>query len=58
MQTIGLPETFFTTDRLEFYGSVNFLKGGLLYADYLTTVSPRYAKEIQTPEYLETAWKA
>ncbi len=30
---------------------MNFLKGGLLFADYLTTVSRRYAKEIQTPEY-------
>ena len=36
---------------LEFYGSVNFLKGGLVYSDYLTTVSKRYAQEIQTPEF-------
>src|SRR6202044_2449638 len=34
-----------------FYGRINFLKGGLLFADYLSTVSRRYAKEIQTPEY-------
>jgi starch synthase len=51
LRTIGLPDTFFTMDRLEFYGKVNFLKGGLVYSDYLTTVSRRYAKEIQTPEY-------
>src|ERR1700723_771945 len=51
MRTLGLPDTFFTMDRLEFYGRVNFLKGGLLYADYLTTVSRRYAQEIQTPEF-------
>ena len=51
MRTIGLPDNFFTMDRLEFYGRVNFLKGGLLYADYLTTVSRRYAQEIQTPEF-------
>src|SRR6202044_3787844 len=51
MRIIGLPDTFFTMDRLEFYGRVNFLKGGLLYADYLTTVSRRYAQEIQTPEF-------
>jgi starch synthase len=38
-------------DALEFYGKINFLKGGLLFADYLSTVSRRYAKEIQTPEY-------
>jgi len=48
---IGVPESLFTIDALEFYGKVNFLKGGLVFADYLTTVSRRYAKEIQTAEY-------
>lgn len=48
---MGLPEALFTPDALEFYGKVNFLKGGLIFADYLTTVSPRYAKEIQTAEF-------
>jgi len=48
---IGVPERLFTIDALEFYGKVNFLKGGLIFADYLTTVSRRYAKEIQTPEF-------
>jgi starch synthase len=51
MRRIGLPDTLFSVDALEFFGKVNFLKGGLIYADYLTTVSRRYAKEIQTPEY-------
>ena len=51
LRKIGLSETLFTMDALEFYGKVNFLKGGLVFADYLTTVSRRYAKEIQTPEY-------
>ena len=51
MRAIGLPDTLFTMDTLEFYGKVNFLKGGLIFADYLTTVSRRYAKEIQTPEF-------
>ncbi len=51
MRSIGLPDTLFTMDALEFYGKVNFLKGGLIFADYLTTVSRRYAKEIQTPEF-------
>jgi starch synthase len=51
MKSTGLPDTLFTMDALEFYGKVNFLKGGLIFADYLTTVSRRYAKEIQTPEY-------
>jgi starch synthase len=51
MKKLGLPESLFTVDTMEFYGRVNFLKGALLYSDYLTTVSPKYAKEIQTPEY-------
>jgi starch synthase len=51
MRSIGLPDNLFTMDGLEFYGKVNYLKGGLIFADYLTTVSRRYAKEIQTPEY-------
>ena len=51
LRSIGLPDNLFTVDALEFYGKVSFLKGGLIYADYLTTVSRRYAQEIQTPEY-------
>jgi starch synthase len=51
LRKIGLPDTLFTMDALEFYGKVNFLKGGLIYSDYLTTVSRRYAQEIQIPEY-------
>jgi starch synthase len=51
LRRIGLPDSLFSVDALEFYGKVNFLKGGLIFADYLTTVSRRYSKEIQTPEY-------
>jgi starch synthase len=51
MRKIGLPDNLFTMDALEYYGKVNYLKGGLVFADYLTTVSRRYAKEIQTPEF-------
>ena len=51
MRQIGLPDRLFTIDGLEFFGGVNYLKGGIEFADYLTTVSRRYAKEIQTPEY-------
>lgn len=46
----GLPSSLFSMDGLEFYGSVNVLKGGMVFADYLTTVSPTYAREILTPE--------
>ncbi|MBI2804367.1 MAG: glycogen synthase GlgA [Planctomycetes bacterium] len=45
---LGLPWRLFTLDKLEFYRSLNFLKAGLVYADRLTTVSPTYAREIQT----------
>jgi len=48
---LGLPESLFHMEALEFYGRVNFLKGGLVFSDYLTTVSRKYAEEIQTPEY-------
>ena len=51
LRRIGVPEELFTPEALEFYGGINFLKGGLVFADYLTTVSRRYAKEIQTQEY-------
>jgi starch synthase len=47
---LGLPASAFTLDGLEFHGDVNFLKGGLAYADRLTTVSPTYAREITGEE--------
>ncbi len=47
----GLSWDMFRLERLEFWGKVSFLKGALVYADALTTVSPRYAKEIQTKEF-------
>lgn len=48
---LGLPWELFTINRLEFYGKVNFLKGALAFADFVTTVSKKYAQEIQTAEY-------
>jgi starch synthase len=50
-QRTNLPEELFGVDGLEYYGQVNLLKGGILFSDRITTVSPRYAKEIQTPEF-------
>lgn len=47
----GIPQGLFHPAGIEFFGNVNFLKGGLVYSDYLTTVSRKYAKEIQTPEF-------
>ncbi len=46
----NLPGEFFTPDTLEFYGQMNLLKGGIVFADGITTVSPTYAEEIQTTE--------
>ncbi len=47
----GLPPSLFTPVGLEYYGQVNLLKGGIVFADYVTTVSPTYAREILTPEF-------
>jgi starch synthase len=47
---LGLPHEAFGMNGVEFYGQVSFMKAGLYYADHITTVSPTYAKEIQTPQ--------
>jgi len=47
----GIPPEVYNPAGLEYYGDVNLLKGGLVYSDYLTTVSKKYADEIQTPEF-------
>ncbi len=46
----GLP-IYFTPDKLEAYKDANFLKGGIVYADYVTTVSETYVEEIKTPVF-------
>ncbi len=45
---LGLPPSSFDMNGVEYYGDLSFLKAGLYYADHITTVSPTYAKEIQT----------
>jgi starch synthase len=47
----NLPPGYFNPDGVEFWGHLNCLKAGISYADLLTTVSPRYAREITTPEF-------
>ncbi|NCO69711.1 MAG: glycogen synthase, partial [Acidobacteria bacterium] len=47
----GLDAALFTVEVLEFWGQVSFLKGGILSADAITTVSPTYASEILTPQF-------
>lgn len=48
---LNLPAVFWHHERLEFYGQMSFIKGGLAFADFITTVSPSYANEIQSPAF-------
>lgn len=52
-ELLNLGDEYFTPDKLEFNGCINFMKGGLVYSDLLSTVSPSYALEIQTANYGE-----
>ena len=49
MPQIGLPWELYNWQQLEWYGKVNFLKGGIAFADFVTTVSPTQAEELRTP---------
>ena len=49
----GLDMSYFTADKLEAFGDANYLKGGIVYADRITTVSRTYAEEIKTPFFGE-----
>jgi starch synthase len=51
MDILGVGYEHFNADELEFFGSLNLLKGGIVHASLLATVSPTYAMEIQTPEF-------
>ncbi|MGB9691006.1 MAG: glycogen synthase GlgA [Candidatus Sumerlaeaceae bacterium] len=51
LKRLGLPLSLFTPEKLEFYGKINLMKGGIVFADAVSTVSRRYAEEIQTPEF-------
>jgi starch synthase len=48
---LTLPWDLFTISKMEFFGNVNFLKGALVYSDFVTTVSRKYSQEIQTTEF-------
>ena len=51
MEELGLDPALFNPEGMEFFGDVNFLKGGIAFSDSITTVSRKYAEEMQTPEY-------
>lgn len=51
VDVLGIHSRYFTPEGVEYYGNVNFLKAGIVYADHVTTVSPTYAEEIQTSYY-------
>jgi len=50
-KNLGLPADFWSAEALEFHNQFSFIKGGLVFADWITTVSPTYAEEIQTRAY-------
>lgn len=56
IKVAGLDPDLFTMDKLETWGGVNFIKSACVYADMVNTVSPSYAKEIQTEEYGASLW--
>jgi len=51
MELANLDIEIFNSGSIEFWGRMNFMKGGLVYTDYITTLSPKYAEEIQAYEY-------
>ncbi len=51
MHLLNLGWEYFTPECLEFYGKINFLKGGIVSSDIINTVSKKYSEEIQTPEF-------
>lgn len=51
LASLAIPQEYFHMEALEFYGKVNFLKAGIVFSDAIGTVSPTYAREIQTPEF-------
>jgi starch synthase len=53
LPTTGLPWSTFHMNGVEYYGGINLMKAGIAYADFITTVSPRYADEIRTAEFGE-----
>lgn len=51
LSQLELPKSSYSADGVEFHGQISFLKAGIYYADHISTVSPTYAREIQTAEF-------
>ena len=51
LSPLGVPDTAFQMEGVEFHGKLSFLKAGIVYASHVTTVSETYAREITTPEF-------
>jgi len=51
LANLGLPDSFFHRERMEFWGQISYLKAGIAMADKVSTVSPTYAHELQSPEF-------
>ncbi len=51
MHLLNLGWEYFSPDYLEFFGNINFMKGGIIFSDIINTVSKKYSEEIQTPEF-------
>lgn len=51
LDEVGLDKNLYSIDKMEYWGKLNFMKGGIIFSEKINTVSPTYSKEILTPEY-------
>ncbi|GAG68558.1 unnamed protein product, partial [marine sediment metagenome] len=51
LDEVGLDKNLYSIDKMEYWGKLNFMKGGMIFSEKINTVSPTYSKEILTPEY-------
>jgi starch synthase len=51
LDKVGLDKSLYSIDKMEYWGKINFMKGGIIFSEKISTVSPTYSREILTPEY-------